>query len=81
MTFELPAHIQEKIAETRAEYAKRHAVFTTLSNADLAASAEFWMQHCRGPKHIEPGIPVYDSTFWHIIVPEMIRRLQPADHA
>ena len=25
------------------------------------------------------AIPVYDSTFWHIILPEMIRRLQPAD--
>jgi hypothetical protein len=81
MIFELPAHIQEKIDETGAEYAKQHAMFATLSNADLAISAQFWMQHCRAPKHVEPGIPVYDSTFWHIIVPEMIRRLQPTDPA
>jgi hypothetical protein len=77
MTLELPANLQEKIAETHTDHTKRHTMFATLSNADLATSAQFWMQHCRIPKHVEPGIPVWDSTFWHIIVPEMIRRLLP----
>jgi hypothetical protein len=79
MALELPTHIQEKIAATHAEYAKRNAMFATLGNADLATSAQFWMHHCRAPKRVERGIPVYDSTFWHIIIPEMIRRLHAAD--
>jgi hypothetical protein len=37
------------------------------------------LQHCRAPRHAEPGISVWDSIFWHTIVPEMIRRLLPDD--
>lgn len=75
MTFELPTHIQENIAETRTEYAGRHIMFVTLSNAGLATL--FRMRRCRTPKHAGCGIPVYDSAFWHIIVPETIRHLPP----
>jgi hypothetical protein len=37
------------------------------------------MHHCRGPKRVERGIRIYDRTFWHILVPEMVRRLQPRE--
>lgn len=51
-------------------------MFVTLSNAGLATL--FRMRRCRTPKHVGRGIPVYDSAFWHIIVPETIRHLPPA---
>ncbi len=75
MTFKLPAHVQEYITKARETEASQKAVFANMTDANLAASAEFWMQHCDQPKRIAPGEPVYDSTFWHAIVPEMIRRL------
>jgi hypothetical protein len=75
MAFKLPEHIQEKVNAMRAAEAGAKATFANLDDADLAASALFWMQHCEAPKRIAPGQPVYDSTFWHAIVPEMIRRL------
>lgn len=75
MAFKLPAHVQEYIDKAREAEASQKAVFANMRDADLAASASFWMSHCEAPKRIEPGQPVYDSTFWHAIVPEMIRRL------
>lgn len=76
MAFKLPAHVQERITAARDAEASYKAVFANLNDTDLAASAEFWRQHCDAPRRIEPGQPVYDSTFWHAIVPEMIRRLR-----
>jgi hypothetical protein len=76
MAFKLPPHIHEKYVAARGEQMRQRAVFANLSDGDLAASAEFWRQHCGAPRQVEPGVPVYDSTFWHIIVPELIRRLK-----
>lgn len=72
----LPPHVQKKLDLMREAGYAATAQFANLSDGDLAASAKFWLAHCRGPKLIEPGLPVYDSTFWHAIVPEMIRRLE-----
>ena len=46
-----------------------------LSNKDLKANTEYWMANCDQPKRFPKGEPVYDSTFWHIIVPELLKRL------
>lgn len=74
--FKLPDHVAEKYASARTDEAMKRATFANLSDADLAASAQFWMQHCSRPKRFPAGEPVYDSTFWHVIVPEMLRRLR-----
>ena len=75
MAFRLPDHVEEYLARVRAAEASQKATFANMRDAALAASASFWMAHCDAPKRIEPGRPVYDSTFWHAIAPEMIRRL------
>lgn len=76
MAFRLSPRIQERIAALReAEYSAK-ATFAQLDDADLALSAEFWMQHCEAPKRIEPGEPTYDSTFWYAILPELLTRLR-----
>lgn len=76
--FKLPAHVQEKFAAARADEEQRKAVFANLDNADLVASAKFWMQHCEAPQRFPAGEPVYDSTFWHVIIPELLRRVSKA---
>lgn len=76
MAFNLPPEIHEKYMAACHEQERQKAMFANLSDSDLAISAKFWMQHCERPKQVEPGRPVYDSTFWHIIVPEMLRRLE-----
>lgn len=74
--FKLPEHISQKYNEARASEAERKAVFANLSDADLAASAKFWMQHCNAPKRFAADEPIYDATFWHVIVPELLRRME-----
>lgn len=79
MAFNLPAEIHEKMEQVRQYTSDRRAEFACLSDQDLALSAKFWIQHCQRPKELDPEDPVYDSTFWHIIVPEMIYRLEQKD--
>ena len=76
MAFELSPGLHERIQRLRQAHEDARITFANLSDEDLAASAQFWMQHCQAPRQIEPGTVVYDSTFWHEIVPEMIRRLK-----
>lgn len=75
MAFKLPEHVRERICAARTAQDNYKAVFANLSDGDLVASAKFWMQHCEQPKRFVPGEPVYDSTFFHAIVPELLRRL------
>lgn len=75
MAFKLPPELEEKFRAARAVEDGYKAVFANLDNEDLVASARFWMAHCAAPRHVTPGSPVYDATFWHIIVPELMRRL------
>lgn len=79
MTFKLSPELHEKINRYRQVHNDTRACFANLSNEDLATSAKFWLQHCQAPKQIEPNTVVYDSTFWHAIVPEMIKRLEESD--
>ena len=72
----LPDHVRDALHAARAAEADQRAVFANLSDADLVASAKFWRAHCVAPRKNPPGEPVYDSTFWHIIVPELLRRLE-----
>jgi hypothetical protein len=73
--FKLPQHIQEKFSQARAAEANKQAVFANLSDADLVASAKFWMQHCQAPHRFDPSEPIYDATMWHVILPELLRRV------
>lgn len=76
MAFKLSPEIQERMAKVARYTNEQRAIFSALTNDQLADTAKFWMQHCDAPARIDPNCPVYDSTFWHAIVPEMIRRLQ-----
>lgn len=75
----LPPGVREQIAAADAARLERTAVFANLSDSDLVASARFWLAHCVTPKKYPPGELVYDSTFWHVIIPELLRRIDHAD--
>lgn len=75
MTFKLPDHIRERITAASSEFEMRKSQFHGLSNEDLVTSAKFWMAHCEQPRKFPKGELVYDSTFWHIIVPMVMERL------
>lgn len=75
----LPQHVQERLAAAREAEHHQRVVFANLTDADLAASARFWLSHCEAPRRHAPDQPVYDSTFWHVIVPEMLRRLSRSE--
>lgn len=74
--FKLPPEAEAEYQRLR-EYAdSQKQLFAGMSDGNLAASAKFWMQHCQAPKQMKPEEPIYDSTFWHAIVPELIKRLE-----
>lgn len=73
--FRLPPEIESRLAEGRAREETHRQVFASLSDEHLVASAKFWMQHCQAPRRFAPDEPVYDATLWHVILPEMMRRL------
>lgn len=74
--FRLPPHLDEKFSAARAAETSHKQVFANLSDEDLVTSAKFWMSHCAAPRQYAPDEPIYDATFWHVIVPELLRRVR-----
>lgn len=73
--FKLPENVRAAYAAARGAEDSKKAVFANLSDSDLVASAKFWMQHCTIPRRYSPDESVYDATMWHVILPELIRRI------
>jgi hypothetical protein len=74
--FKLSPEAEAEIQRARALELSQRETFQSMTDASLVASAKFWMQHCVSPRKYVPEEPIYDSTFWHAIVPELIRRLE-----
>jgi cell wall assembly regulator SMI1 len=75
MAFKLPPEVEEALAKARRQEQSYKVAFANMTDENLVASAKFWMQHCNAPSAVKPDEPVYDATFWHVIIPEMLRRL------
>lgn len=74
MAFKLTPEAQARIAENREQVERKKAHFANLSDENLIASTKLFMQHAE-PKQFAPGEPIYDATLWHVILPELLRRL------
>lgn len=72
--FKLSPEAQKRAKEYEDWHAERVAAFQQLNNENLVASAKLYMAHMT-PLHHVPGEPVYDATMWHVILPELMRRL------
>lgn len=51
------------------------ARFGAMSDQELQERAQYFLDNCATPKW-RPGDPVYDAVVWHVILPELIRRLK-----
>lgn len=65
---------RRKIALRDAMYAEQRRRFASMTNDNLTASARYYMGQMRDITW-KPGEPVYDAVFWHVIIPEMLKRL------
>lgn len=72
--FKLTPEAQARAAENKAFFDERKIVFANLSNDSLVSTAKLYMSNME-PRNYAPGEPVYDATMWHIILPELLRRL------
>lgn len=64
-----------RAAETRRWQEEKVAQFAGMTDENLVASARFYAQQM-APVRFAPGEPVYDATMWHVILPELIRRVE-----
>lgn len=74
--FKLSPEAQKRVNECKEWEETRKAEFSNLSDGNLIASAKLYMGNMT-PMRYAPGEPVYDATMWHIILPELMRRLKP----
>ncbi|QTG12413.1 hypothetical protein G6M86_03760 [Agrobacterium tumefaciens] len=74
MGFRLSPEAQARAAELRNYQEAKVAHFANLTDQNLVASAKLYMAQM-SPMHFAPGEPVYDATMWHVILPELMRRV------
>ena len=74
MAFKLIPEAQARAEEFRAWADERRAAMAALDDSNLVATAKLYMAQMR-PMRFAPGEPVYDATMWHIILPELMRRV------
>lgn len=75
MAFKLTPEAQARAAECERWLEEQKARFANLSNDNLAASVEMYTRNMT-PMRFAPGEPVYDATMWHVILPELVRRVK-----
>lgn len=62
-------------AEDRVHLKKQQARYAGLNDASLVASAEHTIANCT-PLRWGAGAPVYDATLFHVILPELMKRVK-----
>lgn len=75
MTPKLPDYLQKKLRCGDEFRAARAAAFANLDDEDLVTAARFWMDNCKSPPKLNKELPTCDATVWHIIIPELIDRI------
>lgn len=62
-------------AEADEHFAKELSKFRSMTNENLKASANYYMTQMKEPWKHEFSCPTYDAVFWHVVVPELLRRV------
>jgi hypothetical protein len=75
MAFKLTPEAQARINEYRSWASERKNTVAALDDNNLVATAKIYMAQMT-PLNFAPGEPVYDATMWHIILPELLRRIE-----
>lgn len=72
--FKLSPEAQARAAEYELWAAESRQRMASLDDENLVATAKLYMANMT-PLRFAPGEPVYDATMWHIILPELMRRV------
>ena len=72
--FKFTPEAQARIAAHREWEQKKRGEMAALNDESLVATAKLYMANMR-PMGFAPGEPVYDATMWHIILPELLKRI------
>jgi len=67
---------QIKLAELDEYYEKRLIEYRNMTNGSLIATVKYFMTQMEQPKRHKDYKPAYDSVFWLLLLPEIIRRLR-----
>jgi len=72
----LTPEAQKRMADADAYYEQSLIKFRNMTNKNLHASAMFYMTQMRDPWKHEFSTPTYDAVFWHVVIPELLRRIR-----
>lgn len=72
----LKPETQQKMAESDEHYACDLIKFRNLTDKNLVASARYYLSQMKEPWKYEFTTPTYDATFYHLIIPELLRRIE-----
>lgn len=60
--------------EERFKEDQRH--FRAMDDDTICNTLEYYMTQCEQIQRWMPGQPVYDAVVWHVIIPELLRRIR-----
>jgi len=67
---------QNEIAAQDEFFAERLIETRAMTNANLVSTIKYFTSQMDTPRKYKPGLPVYDATFWHVLLPELLTRVE-----
>ena len=67
---------RKELHECQETHMQRLAIGQQMTDLELADAAEYAMRNMFEPRLHSPGRPTYNSSFYHVYVPEMVKRLR-----
>lgn len=80
MAFRFPPDVQKRLDKARYYQVKKRREAEGMTLATLIASAQYAMQQMPQARAYSGGEPVYDGQFFHVLFPEICRRLGFTEH-
>lgn len=66
---------RKRHADADKYYEKELIKYRNMTSKDLKVSAKYYMTQMQEPWKHEFSCPTYDAVFWHVIIPELLKRL------
>ena len=72
----LSEEVRKQYAETEYYYAEKRKEAEDLTDASLLSTIKYYLSNMQAPRKHKPEEPVYDSTFWYTLLPELLKRFR-----
>jgi len=76
MTFDFTKLLSDEAKQDLAEFERRRAEYANLTDENLVSTLKFCMGNCTEPAKYGRGECVYNATVWHLLIPEVVHRLE-----